>query len=100
MRKRSSKRPGTHANGARQQVSFGSYTGLAGVQTRGGRTQVAFLADIKRMTGVEEGTVEGVPFTVIDVVPSEHTRPNGKNLVLQGKVMLVLTVAPKSSEQE
>ena len=62
---------GTINNGQRLAVEFGAYRGKAGVQQRGGVTEVAFFASSRDMRGVIAGTIEGQPCTVDDVAMSD-----------------------------
>lgn len=74
-------------NGSRQQVSFGDYSGKAGVVTHEGVTRVSFFGEHKTLRNVVVGTIAGAPFKVLSVDKSDPER-NGV------KGMVVLTVEP------
>lgn len=58
---------GTINNGRRAQVSFGPFSGVAGVNEVGGAMQVAFAAEQRRLANVEAGTIDGDPYRVLKV---------------------------------
>lgn len=57
-------------SGTRCLVSFGPYTGMAGVVTHSGETMVAFVHDWKALRKVKRGTIDGRPCAVIGVLNS------------------------------
>jgi hypothetical protein len=74
-------------NGRRLQVSFGSYSGPAGVVERAGETQIAFAAKRRDVASATTGTIDGKPYQVLSMAQSEHV-PG----------MLVLTVTAVTPE--
>lgn len=68
-------------NGHRKEVQFGSYSGLAGVVERNGKTEVAFFASYRDLRDLTAGRIDGVLHRVHSVEKSETVAD-----------MLVLTV--------
>lgn len=69
-------------NGRRAEVSFGPYSGKAGVQDAGGEITVAFVAPFRDIKAVTSGMIDNEAVTVSKVARSERV-PD----------MVVLTVA-------
>jgi SepF-like predicted cell division protein (DUF552 family) len=74
-------------NGRRAEVSFGSYSGQAGVQDADGEITVAFVAKIGDLKAVSSGMIDGEAVVVTKVARSERV-PD----------MVVLTVTAVSPE--
>lgn len=73
-------------NGHRAHVEFGPYSGRAGVSEDG--REVAFIAKLRDIQGVNSGTVDGVPHDVLRCEKSA-TIP----------AMVVLTVAAVAPDE-
>lgn len=71
---------GTIANGYRAAVSFGAFTGQAGVQEAGSATTVAFFGDAATFTAGSEGTIDGEPWRVLRAEPSGGAQPRLRRL--------------------
>lgn len=52
-------------NGRRVEAEFGRWRGTVGVAVLRGETQVAFMAELRALRGVETGTIDGVPVRVL-----------------------------------
>lgn len=78
---------GLNGNGRRELVSFGDFTGKAGITERDGTLRVAFFGTHRQMQGVTAGTIGGARYEVLHVAASDHV-----------KGMVVLTVQPITEE--
>ena len=70
-------------NGRRAEVSFGGYSGKAGVVERAGRIEVAFPGEARRYRNITAGTIDGEAYAVLKASDDPFV-----------KGMVVLTVEP------
>lgn len=83
---------GTINNGRTVRARFGEFDGRAGLTERAGGTQIAFFGEFRKLRALAggEGAIDGAPYRVNAVAPSEYV-----------KGMVVLSVEPiETSEGE